>query len=298
MEENKIPILLLTFNRPEETFRVLEIIKKYQPKKLFIASDGYRNHVEGEDSLINGLREKMIKFVNWDCELQVLFSDKNLGCKLAVYNSINWFFKEIDFGVILEDDVIPKINFFSFCYEMSKIYKNDSRVFSISGYNPLPFLKLKESYYFSKYFFSWGWATWKHKWDKIDINFESYNRLSVQELKDLYPLIFEFKLRRKKNNDAINGKNSSWATPWNVTHQLFDSYSIIPKTNQIKNIGFSDYNSTHTKVNFIDKIFMDIKAKNLSLPIKHPKKIESKKTLTYYYILKELIRITIKKLTL
>ena len=295
MVENKLPILLLTFNRPEETFKVLDVLKKYRPKKLFIASDGFRTHIEGEEALVNGLREKMKHFVDWDCELKVKFSDTNMGCKMAVYNSINWFFEEIDFGVILEDDIIPNINFFDFCYEMSTLYKDEDKVFSVCGYNPLPYLKLNESYYFSKYFLSWGWATWKHKWNKIDINFDAYNKLNDKKLKALFPLMFEYKLRRKKNNDSIKGINNSWASPWNITHQLYNSYSIIPKLNQIKNIGFSDDFSTHTKANVIDKFFMDLNVRKVNIPIKHPKKIETKKSLIYYFIFKEIIRIMVKK---
>ena len=124
------------------------------------------------------------------------------------------------------------------------------------GYNPLPITITNKSYYFSKYFFSWGWATWKHKWDRVDINFLEYKKLSKNDIKKIYPSLIERKIRLKKIRDSIIGKNNSWASPWNFTHQLNGSYSVIYKKNLIKNIGFSDVFSTHTKENSIDNFFL------------------------------------------
>lgn len=296
MIKSKVPILLLTFNRPHHAIKVLEVIKQYKPSKLFIASDGFRGNVNGEKEKVLELRKDMINFIDWDCELITRFSDENLGCKMGVYSAINWFFLHVDFGVILEDDIIPNLDFFDLCDDMSIKYSNNDKVFSICGYNPLPYLKSKKSYYFSKYFSSWGWATWSHKWSNIDIDFEEFKKLNSNQLKGMYPLLFESKLRLKKIKDAINGNNNSWASPWNFTHQLYGSYAIIPKENQIKNIGFSDELATHTKENFIDKFFMDLNVKKINLPLLHPKKIKENKMLTYYFLFKELTRILFKKI--
>jgi len=41
----KSPVLFLIFNRPDETIRVFQEIKKAQPEKLFIAADGPREKI-------------------------------------------------------------------------------------------------------------------------------------------------------------------------------------------------------------------------------------------------------------
>ena len=38
---------------------------------------------------------------------------KNLGCKIGVTNSINWFFSNVKEGIILEDDIIAHDDFFN-----------------------------------------------------------------------------------------------------------------------------------------------------------------------------------------
>ena len=55
------------------------------------------------------LRAVIRKSIDWPCEVHHLFSDKNLGCRLGVTRAINWFFENVDEGIILEDDCIPHL---------------------------------------------------------------------------------------------------------------------------------------------------------------------------------------------
>ena len=98
-----------------------------------------------------------------------LFSKNNQGCKLGVSNAINWFFEHEREGIILEDDCIPHLDFFIFCQEMLETYRNDERIWSITGHNQQNNIQRGNgTYYFSKYPRSWGWATWKRSWEKYD----------------------------------------------------------------------------------------------------------------------------------
>ena len=53
---------------------------------------------------------------------------------------------------------------------MLKIYKDEKKIFAISGNCFLKNLNKpnEAQYYFSKYSFIWGWATWKNRWEKFD----------------------------------------------------------------------------------------------------------------------------------
>ena len=42
------PILLIIFNRPSHTRKVLEVIRMQQPKQLFVFQDGVRNNNEND----------------------------------------------------------------------------------------------------------------------------------------------------------------------------------------------------------------------------------------------------------
>ena len=47
----KVPVLLLAFNRPELTEKVIESIKNYKPSKIYVSVDGPRK--ENVDDLSN-----------------------------------------------------------------------------------------------------------------------------------------------------------------------------------------------------------------------------------------------------
>ena len=79
-----------------------------KPKYLFISADGPRENKPAERELCKNTR-RIINEVDWDCELKTNFSEKNLGCKIGVSGGINWFFNNVDEGIILEDDCLPDL---------------------------------------------------------------------------------------------------------------------------------------------------------------------------------------------
>src|SRR3989304_2636082 len=151
------PVLFLTFNRPEETKRVFEEIKKAKPKQLFIASDGPRESRPEEKIVITELRAHLLKNIDWRCKIKTLFRDKNFGCRKSVSGAIDWFFSHVEKGVILEDDCLPSQSFFRFCQELLERYKDDKRIMQISGTNVEGISKIEESYFFSRTYNVWGW---------------------------------------------------------------------------------------------------------------------------------------------
>lgn len=128
------PILFLVFNRPDTTRKVFEKIRQIKPQKLYIAADGPRKDIVAEKIKCEEVRS-IVTEVDWECEVETLFRDNNLGCKCAVGNAITWFFKHEEMGIILEDDCLPDPTFFKFCEELLEKYRFDSRVMSISGSN-------------------------------------------------------------------------------------------------------------------------------------------------------------------
>ena len=86
------PILFLVFNRLDPTEKVFSAIRRAKPKKLYIASDGPRKSELQEGDKVNEIRTYVVNKVDWDCEVNTLFRDSNLGCKVAVSQAIDWFF--------------------------------------------------------------------------------------------------------------------------------------------------------------------------------------------------------------
>ena len=242
------PILLLTFNRPITTLKVFEKIKQVKPLKLYIACDGPRDGNISDIEEISKIKEIIIK-VNWPCKVKTLFREKNLGLKQAVSSAITWFFEHEEQGIILEDDCLPSTTFFRFCEELLNLYKNNEKIFMISGYNRQEQWKIKENDYFFSYLGGcWGWATWRRAWNYFDPDMKDLEHM----IKDN---IFENQMGKKLgsirqkellNFKKVSDKIESWAYPWGLTRHKFNALCCIPNRNMIQNIGFND-SATNTK---------------------------------------------------
>lgn len=240
------PILLLIFNRMSTTVRVFEKIKEQKPKYLFIASDGARHNKEGEQPVVESIRKYVLDQIDWDCEVKTLFRDQNFGCGVAPYTAITWFFKNVEKGIILEDDCLPLPGFFSFCEEMLNHYKDDKRIYEISGHNlQAGNVRGDGSYYFSNYGGIWGWATWARAWEKYDYNMSNLEEfISTNTLNN----IFLNKVEREfwlKTFSKAKELGSWWDYQWLLTIWHNGGICIVPNGNLIINIGF-DGESTHT----------------------------------------------------
>ena len=127
-------VLLILFNRPDHTEKVLEAIAKAKPRRLFIAADGPRPS-HPEDAALCTHARQIATTLRWDCDISTLFHENNLGCGRGPASAIDWFFRNNEQGIILEDDCIPHPTFFQFCEELLNFYQDEPKVMHISGDN-------------------------------------------------------------------------------------------------------------------------------------------------------------------
>lgn len=262
------PVLLLIFNRPDLTERVFEQVRQVQPKSLFIAADGPRPSVFGENQLCEATRE-VVSQIDWDCEVQTLFRSENLGLKRAVSRAIDWFFEQVDEGIILEDDCVPNRSFFYFCGQMLSRYRHDERIMAISGNN---FQEQSDpsgdSYYFSIYNHIWGWATWRRAWRLYDEQMKMWPQLRKSAwLQGLLgdPQVAEYWCRIFDN--VCQDRIESWGYVWTFSCWSQSGLTILPKVNLVSNIGF-DERATHTRNRNSTVACRPLV--DLEFPLKHP----------------------------
>jgi hypothetical protein len=265
------PVLFVVFNRLETTGLVFEAIRKAQPKKLYVASDGPRPNNASDAEKCKTIREMVVANVDWDCELKTLFRDENVGCGLGPSGAYNWFFEHEEEGIILEDDCLPDPSFFQYCQEMLERYRHDTRIMHITGSN---FQKGwvnddDYSYYFSSYPHEWGWATWRRAWNLYDFGVKKYPELIKKDyFKGYFGSSFEQKYRLTKIHNSYNNPNANWWDyQWSFALFSNSGLSIIPNVNLIENIGLG-VDATHT-LSANDK-FKHNAAHPIQFPLKHP----------------------------
>jgi hypothetical protein len=242
-----VAVLFLIFNRIYTTRQVLDAIRQAAPPRLYIASDGPRKNIEGEDERVKAVREHVVSSIDWDCEVKSLFRDENLGCKKAITSAIDYFFENEEAGIILEDDCIPNKSFFYFCEEMLIRYKDDERVMHIGGCNFQNGIKRGNgSYYFSKATHVWGWATWHRAWKYYDPHMSTFPEFVKQNrIANTFcnPKMRKYMLRELQF--VFDNKIEAWDTEWTYSVWSQNGLAILPNVNLITNIGFG-HDATHT----------------------------------------------------
>jgi len=261
-------VLFLVFNRLDTTKQVFEAIRKAKPPRLYIGADAARIDKEGEEEKVKTVRDFILQNIDWECEVKTLFREKNLGCKYAVSGAIDWFFENEEMGIILEDDCLPSQSFFWFCEELLERYKDDMRIWHISG-NNFHFGWKRDynySYYFSYYGSIWGWASWKSRWNHYDVEMKGYEEIKAKNyLWDIFGNQQEADFRISNFDEIKNGLNT-WDFQWAYSRFINSGLSIVPEVNLVKNLGFGeDATHTHSK----DDRRANMNADDIHFSLKH-----------------------------
>lgn len=242
------PVALIIFNRTDTTERVFAEIAKAKPQKLLLIGDGPRLSRAGEAEKVAATRA-IVENVNWDCEVLTNFSAENMGCKMRPKTGIDWIFDQVEEAIILEDDCLPHPTFFRFCQELLDRYRQDQRVSMISGINFQPeYANNSDSYYFSRYSSTWGWATWRSRWqDNYDIDMQHWPDVRDSGwLEDILGNKKEANFWRKIFESVYKGKvSTAWDYQWVFAWWLQNRLGVTPRVNLISNIGFGA-EATHT----------------------------------------------------
>ena len=167
-----LPILILCYNKLVSLKAIITILKKLKFQKIYISVDGPFSKDDKRNLSVLKYINQLKKETNYKFKI----NNYNKGCKLAVSEGISWFFQKEAKGVILEEDCIPSKSFFKFTYLLLNRFKNKKNIGQISGTNPILNYKTDKSYFFSNYGGIWGWATWRDRWEKYDIDMESWNK--------------------------------------------------------------------------------------------------------------------------
>ncbi len=273
------PVLLIFFNRPESFAQVFEKVRQASPRTLILAQDGPRH--EADKPGIAACRA-IAENINWECNVIKEYSDVNLGCGMRPKSAVDRALELFERVIILEDDCIPSPTFFPYCEELLERYKDDERIIYISGLNHFETWDCGEyDYFFTKGAAIWGWATWRRAWKK---HYDYYVKgihdpyllsLYRQQLGNDYIYGRLLPSLKRANLSASNGEQLSyWDVQWGFAKYTQNMVGIVPRCNQICNIGVGEA-STHAQklrtnryIKYKNSVF--IPTYELPMPLRHP----------------------------
>ena len=274
-----ISVLILFFNRPEQVGKVFAEVKKARPARLFLYQDGPR----GERDMPGIMACRKIfedQAIDWDCEVHRNYQEVNRGCDPSEYLSQQWAFSLTDKCIVLEDDDVPTLSFFTFCQEMLDRYEHDDRIGMIQGFNldERTTDVGEDDYFFSTNFSIWGWASWSRvvlQWDG------AYSWLDDSKaVARIEALTAERKLRKDFLPMARAHRESGkefYETIFQAHLHLNGQLAIVPRVNMISNLGVQNDSvhfagSVQTLPSGYRRIFT-MGRYDLDFPLHHPRHI-------------------------
>jgi hypothetical protein len=234
---NLAPIGVFTYSRKNHLRQTIEALKNNtlaRESELYIFSDAAK---PGDEDKILEVRE-YIRGINGFKTVKLIERETNGYLKNA-REGIKQLLNVYGRCIIMEDDNVTAPGFLRFMNETLNFYKNDNRIFSISGYCPP--ITIPPDYtsdvFILRRFCAWGYGIWNDSYKKISYldNAEVLNRFSnnreVEELskygEDLLNMIL---LEAAGKRDADDIKI--------FYHQfLNEKYTIYPRKSLVKNIG-------------------------------------------------------------
>lgn len=240
----KTPVLFLVFNRPEVTRVTFEKIRHAQPERLYIHADGPRATRPGDAALCQATRD-ICNHVDWPCQVHHQYRSENLGCGPGVAAALDWFFGEVEAGIVLEDDCAPTAAFFDFCTAMLARHRENPAIMHVAGmgfsWRGLP---AGSAAFLSPVPFIWGWASWRRAWQHYRFalpSAETIEGVINRELPDRQMRAFW----REKLDATRRGQIGTWDYQWVFALWSQRGSAVTPTSSLVENLGFGS-ESTHT----------------------------------------------------
>ena len=237
------PVVIFAFNRKahlEKLVKSLLLNREASETLLFVFCDGQKLP---KDSKVEETQD-FVKEISGFKSVKKVFRKENIGLARNIISGLNEVFSEYDRAIVLEDDLIVAPGFLDYMNKALDFYA-DKKVFSIAGYTPK--IQLPENYAFSTYPVmrncSWGWATWKDRWQKVDF-----------EVSDFSTFIADKKQREKFNEAGSDlwamllkqqkGEINSWSIRFCYSGFKAEMPTMYPTKSFVMNNG-ADGTGTH-----------------------------------------------------
>ena len=233
-------VLLFTYDRLDHTTKTISALQGNVLAKetdLIIFSDGFKG--ENDQERVLELR-KHLKTIDGFKSVYVRMAESNKGLAKSIVDGVNSVLNDYSKVIVLEDDLITTPDFLTYMNDGLDWYSDDNRIWSISGYTPeLGLNDLKEDVYLSLRASSWGWATWKNRWDLIDWDIKDFEKINsnkyIQEEFNRGGGDLFISLKKQ-----IKFGGNSWAIKWVYNQFINGTYTVYPKHSKIENIGMDN----------------------------------------------------------
>ncbi len=237
----KAPVILFVYNRPEHTSATLRALQRNHgadQSELFVFCDGAKG--PDDTRAVQTTRER-VRAADGFRAVHLFEQDENHGLAGSIIAGVSRIIADHGRAIVLEDDLVTSPYFLDFMNAGLDRYQHTRRVFSVSGYNLPPHLmrfpaRYPHDIYFNVRSSSWGWATWRDRWEEADWDVRAYPSFAADRRaqrafdeggEDLSALLAEER----------SGRRQSWSIRWGFAHFLHKAVALYPVRSYVENIG-------------------------------------------------------------
>lgn len=263
---NQAPVIILAYNRPEKTRKLIENLRFSRPKTIIFSVDGPKTDKADDVQKIMEVQRSVEK-IDWTDNVTTVFRASNLGMRFAVPSAISIGVETFGQAIVLEDDLEISQSFIPFCNWALKEFRKDNSIMHINGYSAVPdsiLSRPNQPLRASAFPQSFGWATWANAWDSYDDSMWWFSSGGIQEL-------------YKKFQDPIKaihwwmilenvraGRISSWAYRWVQSVWQKGGGSVSPNKSLVRNLGYDEGSHNLTKPSWKEPLLADLNIPDLS----------------------------------
>lgn len=246
----RAPVIVFAYKRLDKIKKCMEslaLADESSNTDVFVFADGAkgeddREYVNQVGEFLDGLTETS-GFNSLNIKKHVV----NQGLANSIISGVSEVIIQYNKAIVVEDDLIVAPDYLVYMNKALEFYEKDTSIWSITGYSePLRSLKRYNHDVFYGYRgCSWGWGTWKDRWETVDWEVKAYSRL-----------MHDKGLQRHFNRgggdmtgmlrDQMEGKIDSWAIRWCFEQSMQNKYTVYPIRSLINNTGFDGSGTHHT----------------------------------------------------
>jgi len=240
------PIVLFVYNRPWHTKKTIEALRNNElagESDLFIFADNTADEKNRES--VDSVR-RYVKTIDGFKTVNIVERETNFGLAKNVISGVTEVIDRYNKVIVLEDDIVCSRIYLSYMNKLLSYYRANEKVYSVTGYTfPIKIpVEYKYDVYFSLRASSWGWGTWKDRWETVDWEVKDYDNFIInpEHIKSFNTGGDDLTLMLR---NQVEGKIDSWSIMWSYAHFKNNSYCVFPTKSRLENIG-ADGSGIHT----------------------------------------------------
>ena len=245
------PVAVFAYNRLDKVQNCIKALEKCQladESELHVFADGSKGEKDRE--AVESVHSWLKKYAEGNTGFKTVtlhIKDRNAGLANSIIAGVTEVISEVGRIIVVEDDLEVSPFFLKYMNEGLSFYENSPEIWAMAsyGYDLKALRRYSHDIYLGYRASSWGWASWKDRWDTVDWEVKDFAELEASAEKqkkfsrgggDLFPM-----LQRQ-----MRGESDSWAIRWNYAASKQDKLTVYPKYGLVSNKGF-DGSGTHTK---------------------------------------------------